>query len=369
MISNVKIKNFKVLKDVELKMSNMTILSGLNSMGKSSLIQVLLLFRQYFEKKGIENGLLLNGNYINIGKGKDALSIDAEKDEDFYFKIEWEKGETLTLEFEYKSMSNLQPLKKISPPDFSFSKSLFNTNFQYIAAERVSPKSVFPVSDFDINTLNSLGKNGEFTAHFLAEKGMNPIKIEKLIHQKSKSNTLLAQVDAWMSEITPGIRITANVIQEINQATLQYEFETSIGYTEKFRPENVGFGLTYVLPVVTAVLSAKEGDLIIIENPEAHLHPAGQSAVSKLIALAAQSGVQIIIETHSDHILNGTRVATKLKLIEPENISIFYFSKDKVSEEHSIEIKQPFIDEEGKLDEWPNGFFDEWENNLNQLLE
>jgi len=368
MISNIKIKNFKVLKNVELKISNITIISGLNCMGKSSLIQILLLLRQSFEKDIIKNGLLLNGNYINIGNGKDALSIDADKNQDFHFKIDWENGKTLTLDFEYKSKSNLQPLKKIIPSDFSFVESLFNANFQYLSAERVSPKSIYPVSDFDINTLNSLGNNGEYTAHFLAEKGMEPIIIEAFAHQESKSKNLLAQVDAWMSEITPGVRITANVIPEINQATLQYEFETSSGYTEKFRPENVGFGLTYVLPVVTVVLSSKPGDLLIIENPEAHLHPAGQSAIARLIAIAAQNGVQIIIETHSDHFLNGVRVATRQKLIKSENISIFYFSRETESNEHTIEIEQPFIDNEGKLDEWPKGFFDEWDKNIDKLL-
>ena len=368
MISNIKIKNFKALKDAELLLSNLTIISGLNSMGKSSLIQILLLLRQSFEKKTIEKGLLLNGDYVTLGNGKDALSIDAEKGDDFYFKIDWENEDSLTLDFKYSSKSNLQPLKNIDPEIFSFSQALFTSKFQYLSAERVGPKSAFPVSDYDINTLNSIGKHGEYTAHFLAENGSKKINIKALSHEKAKSETLLAQVDAWMSEITPGLRITASVIPEINQASLQYEFETSTGYTEKFRPENVGFGLTYVLPVVTAVLSATVGNLIIIENPEAHLHPAGQSAIAKLISLAAQNDVQIIIETHSDHFLNGVRVATKRELIEAENMSIFYFSRELEKAEHLINISQPFIDQKGKLDEWPEGFFDEWDKNLDELL-
>ena len=367
MISKVKIKNFKVLKNAEFFLSNLTILSGLNSMGKSSLIQILLLLRQSFEKKTIEKGLLLNGDYVTLGNGKDVLSINAEKDE-FYFKIDWENEDYLILEFECSSKSNLQALKHRFPENFSFSQALFTSQFQYLSAERLGPKSAFPVSDYDINTLHSLGKHGEYTAHFLAENGRKNIHINALGHEKAKSETLLAQIDAWMSEITPGIRISAKLIPEINQTSLQYEFETSVGYTEKFRPENVGFGLTYVLPVVTAVLAAKSGDLIIIENPEAHLHPAGQSAIAGLISLAAQNGVQIIVETHSDHFLNGVRVATKKELIEPENISIFYFSREPEDAEHSINITQPFIDEKGRLDEWPQGFFDEWDKNLDELL-
>lgn len=369
MIYKIEIKNFKVLKDIELSLSNLTIIAGLNCMGKSSLIQVLLLLRQSFEKSIYENGLLLNGDYVNIGNGKDAFSINAEKGEDFRFKLEWENNDFLITEFEYKSHSNLQPMKKINSSKEIYTKALFSTKFQYLAAERVGPQSTSPVSDYDITSLHSLGKNGEYTANFLAVNGLKEIVIKELIHKDAKSNTLLAQVDSWMSEITPGVKISANIILEINQASLQYEFETLSGYTEKFRPENVGFGLTYALPVVTAVLSSSPGDLLIIENPEAHLHPAGQSAVAQLISLASQNGVQIIIETHSDHFLNGVRVAVKEKKIDFGNVSIFYFSRESDNEEHSIKITEPFIDEDGKLDIWPKGFFDEWEKNLDKLLE
>ncbi len=367
MISILSIKNFKILKDVELILSNLTLIAGLNSMGKSSLIQVLLLLRQSFEKNRLQNGLLLNGEYVSVGNGKDAFSIDA--DEDLYlFDVEWENEDVLSLQFEYQNKSNLQPLTAMLPLDYNFENPLFTTRFQYLSAERKSPQSTFPVSDYDINTLHSLGKQGEYTVHFLAEHGSSDVEMEILRHTNARSNTLLAQTDAWMSEITPGIRISATVIPEINQASLQYEFETASGYTEKFRPENVGFGLTYVLPVVVAVLSSQPGDLLIIENPEAHLHPAGQSAVAKLISLASENGVQIIVETHSDHFLNGVRVATKQKHIEPENISLFYFSREPGQEEHTIDIRQPFIDKDGKLDEWPQGFFDEWDKNLDSLL-
>lgn len=370
MIDKIRIKNYKVLKDIELSLSNLTIIAGLNCMGKSSLIQVLLLLRQSFEKSNYKSGLLLNGAYINIGTGKDAFSINAEKGEDFSFMLEWENNDFLLTEFEYKSHSNLQPMKKRkSSKNFKFTKALFSTKFQYLAAERVGPQNTFPVSDFDVNSLHSLGNNGEYTANYLAVNGLKEIFIKELIHIDAKSNTLLAQVDSWMSEITPGVKISANIIIEINQASLQYEFETQSGYTEKFRPKNVGFGLTYALPIVTAILSSSPGDLLIIENPEAHLHPAGQSAVAKLVSLASQNGVQIIIETHSDHFLNGIRVAVKEKNIAFENVSIFYFSRKPGSEEHSITITEPFIGEDGNLDEWPKGFFDEWEKNLDKLLE
>jgi predicted ATPase len=369
MLQSIRIKNYKVLKDIELKLSNFILISGLNNMGKSSLIQVLLLLRQSFEQKVLTSkGLLLNGSYTNIGNGKDALSTDAE-DEQFCFDLEWENDEFLKIIFNYRNKSNLQPLKKIMPKDFTFSQALFSNRFKYLSAERTGPKSTYPVSEYAIGDLNSLGNNGEYTAHFLFANGPKALSNKNLRHEKAKSNTMLAHVDAWMSEITPGIKITPNVIEDVNQASIHYEFETNIGYTEKFRPENVGFGLTYVLPVVTAILASEKGDLIIVENPEAHLHPAGQTAIAKLIAKAAESGVQIIAETHSDHFLNGIRVAVLKKIIKPENTSLYYFSKRLESVEYAIDVSHPFIDEKGRIDEWPEGFFDEWDINLDMLLE
>ncbi|WP_180834594.1 AAA family ATPase, partial [Vibrio parahaemolyticus] len=67
-----------------------------------------------------------------------------------------------------------------------------------------------------------------------------------------------------------------------------------------------------VLPIVLALLVTKPGGLVIIENPEAHLHPKGQSYLGRLIQRTAEAGVQVIIETHSDHLLNGIRVAARL---------------------------------------------------------
>ncbi len=143
MLQYITVENYKILKDIKLNLSNLTLVSGLNSMGKSSLIQVLLLLRQSMEQKVLTNkGLLLNGSYINVGNGKDALSIDAEK-ELFSFLLEWENKDCLDISFDYKSKSNLQPLNKMIPEIFDFSKALFADNFQYLAAERVGPKNSY----------------------------------------------------------------------------------------------------------------------------------------------------------------------------------------------------------------------------------
>lgn len=150
--------------------------------------------------------------------------------------------------------------------------------------------------------------------------------------------------------------------------SLNYQFIGGKEVGNKFRPTNVGFGLSYLLPILVAVLSSKPGSLIIVENPEAHLHPQGQTQIGKLLSLAAANSVQVLIETHSDHVLNGARVAVKEKLIDPSVINIAYFTGEVVEDRFKHYVLWPRIDSNGRIDHWPEGFFDEWDRQLTNLL-
>ena len=368
MLETVVLKNFKSIKNHAFNFKNLTVFSGLNGMGKSSLMQSLLLLRQSFEKNMLPGkALALVGDYVKIGNGADLLYVDSEDDK-IEYEVYWSDS-LLKLTIKCNRGSNVQAITEKTDDESCYKESLFTSCFQYLSAERISPNSSYAVSDYDVSDLNSIGITGQFTAHFIAEKGLKPIAIQALCHPKSGTDkTLLGNINAWMSEITPGTRVVTKVMPEINQASLHYQFSTANGFTKEFRPENTGFGLTYVLPVVTAVLNAKKGDLLLIENPESHLHPAGQSAIGRLIALAAHHGVQIIVETHSDHFLNGVRISIRKNEASSKDVALYYLSRDKDSAEHNVNIETILIDSDGKIDHWPKGFFDEWDNSLDELL-
>jgi len=134
---------------------------------------------------------------------------------------------------------------------------------------------------------------------------------------------------------------------------------------EPQRPTNVGFGLTYVLPVIIACLTAQPGAMILLENPEAHIHPRGQSAMARLTCAAAAIGAQLVVETHSDHILNGVRLSVKREILPAERVVLHYFRR----EDDGIHVVSPIMGADGMLSEWPPGFFDEWDRSLDQLLD
>lgn len=125
----------------------------------------------------------------------------------------------------------------------------------------------------------------------------------------------------------------------------------------------MGFGYSYVLPVIVAALMATEGSLLIVENPEAHLHPAAQSRLMKfLIETAKNKNLQLIIESHSDHVVNGMRIAMK-KLLSPKDGHIVYFS-----DEEDDQIQVITSDVNGTLSDYPDDFMDEWTSQMLKLV-
>lgn len=368
MLEFISIKRFKTLLDASFPLSSLNLFSGLNGMGKSSLIQTLLLLRQSHERRVLQDrGLLLKGEYINLGIGQDIFSAQAEI-EQIEFLLTWQSHAPVRFSFNYAQSSDLQPLEKGSFMTYPEDASLFNGNFQYLSADRIGPRNQYELSDFALRELNSLGNHGEYAVQFIAEYGAKPIAIAAMRHVRAVANTFLENLNGWMSEISPGVRVRAAIQPQFNAATLAYAYEQGKEFTADFKPQNVGFGLTYALPVVTSLLRAKPGDLVLIENPESHMHPAGQSALGRMCALVAAHGVQLILETHSDHFLNGIRVAVKKGLIPAEQVRLFYLERHQKDASHASLVYNPKIDGQGRIDYWPKGFFDEWDDCLEQLL-
>lgn len=384
-IDRVKVKNFKSLKDVDIRLNNLTLITGLNSTGKSSFIQALLLLRQnknninqltsyqMMNELSIDNkdvlkhlalaneniSLVLDGEYVSLGNKKDILYQEVF-DEDIDIEIYFEK-DFLKTHYDVKLKMDIECSSHVT---YQIS-NLFLDNFQYITTDRVPPSITYSLSETNINQ-NLIGLRGEYTAHFLAENKNKNISINELKHPKSKTNQFLENSSLWLSEISPGIDIDSTVNPSQNNVTLTYTYFYGESKTNKYNPLNVGFGITYVLPIIVAILKSKSNDLIIIENPESHLHPAGQSKMAELCAIASSCGVQIIVETHSDHFLNGIRVSTKKQILKAEDTSIYYFRKDE--DELETRIDTINMDQHGNIDSYPKGFFDEWDNKLDELL-
>lgn len=365
MIHQLRLQNFKRFEDQSVEIGALTLLSGLNGMGKSSVLQSLLLLRQSYQQRLLESiGLALNGDLVHIGTARDALFEDAKEDK-IGFVLTLEDGNEAIWQFGYDPEADILGLASPTVPPGTYQVSLFGDDFQYLQAERIGPRTSFAMSDFQVRQHRQLGTMGEYTAHFLSIFRDSEIPNSTLSHPQAKSSNLLSQVEAWLSEISPGTRIHIIDNPSLDLVTLQYSF----GLSKEYRATNVGFGITYTLPVITAILSAKPGSLLLLENPEAHLHPKGQARMGNLLARAAARDVQIILETHSDHLLNGIRLAVHGGDLNPDRVRLHFFQRREKQGQLISEVISPRMDRRGRIDQWPDGFFDEWDNSLAALLQ
>lgn len=379
MITGLDISNFKSHKHTSIQLGHLTVLTGINGCGKTSVIQSLLLLRQSFLKNRLAMGLDLNQPLCNIGIANDALYQMAEHgiikfvfstddNKEYVFEFDAEKGlkDSFIRKYQYnETASRIDELDGIS---------LFNNDFQYISASRWGGKSIFPKESFAVEVQKQISQSegqGELVAHFLYKYGSE--NVLNYYDTDEQDLSLLAQVIYWEQKISPNVTINVETGRDNNSFTIGYGFN---GEDEQTRPirdlraENIGFGISYTLPVIVAILSARPGALIIIENPEAHLHPQGQSELAKLISKAASYGVQVIIETHSDHIINGIQIACKehsenvKKGINNDLVRVYsFFSKV----EHVSRIEEVVIKSNGLLELQPKGFFDQAENDMYKL--
>ena len=136
--------------------------------------------------------------------------------------------------------------------------------------------------------------------------------------------------------------------------------------SEGYKPINVGFGYSYVLPILITLLIAENGSKIFMENPEAHLHPGAQSRLMEVIIhIAKEKKLQLFIETHSDHVINAARIAVKKQKIDYESVGIEHIVR---GEENQPIVMPIDMDENGNLTQYPDDFMEEWGNQMMQLL-
>lgn len=361
MINTLHLHNFKCFTDTTLPFAPLTLLAGMNAAGKSTTIQSLLILRQSHLRDAIKRDeLLLNGSLTNVGTARDVLNQDASSSE-ITFDLSDTAGRIGHFPFQFdREQRDAYLLTAQSRPRYETEINLFASQFNYLNAERVGPRLLYPMADLRGTSID-VGIHGEYAAHVLARYRDEPIACSGLARNDAAigevSRTVEAQTRYWMSTFIPNFDIK---IDELTTAD-QVQVMLRTGSREYVRPTNIGFGIIYTLPIVVAALVAPAGSLLIVENPEAHLHPAAQSRIGMFLGQAAASGIQVVIETHSDHVLNGIRRTVRKRVLPPEQVSMIFFTG-------AGQIELPQIDDDGRINPWPDGFFDQMEKDLMELF-
>ena len=337
MLTRLDLRLFKCFELLKLPLAPLTLLSGPNSSGKSSVLQTLVLLHQTTREHEWSTRLALNGAAVHLGtvvdvvdevNGRTAFEVGvATEDSACGWTFEGDRRDmsmrVRRVSFDGRTSDDPEALRHLLPPmDDGGVAPLADLlrGLTYVTAERVGPQEAYPLEDpIDADLVGARGEHAVSVLHWGRDEPVLPGLL-----LPDAPPTRLRQVEARMRTLFPGCSVDLQQVPRTNAVTLGLRTSDDTGF---HRPMHTGFGLTQVLPIVVAALSASGGGVMLIENPEVHLHPAGQALIGRFLADVARAGVQVLVETHSDHVLNGIRRAVKTGRLTPEQVAIHFFGR------------------------------------------
>jgi predicted ATPase len=363
MITCLSATGFKCFDGQNLQLGQLTLLTGINGAGKSSVIQSLLIARIAALAVGeIRTVVPLNGPFnLALGQAIDVMSFRSEPRSEITITIEWDgTAARLSLLADASTDRYLRidhfdaELSVLAKPQLG--------QFTYLSAEREGPRD-FQATQSAPKDVLELGARGEFVADIL-QAYERELVLSELEHPRAKGLRLGKQVEAWLGAFVSGIEIRVENTPGFGVNAIR--FKHGGASSEWLRPANIGFGITHSLPIVVAGLLAKPASLLIVDSPEAHLHPAAQSAMGGFLGRVAAAGVQVLIETHSDHILNGIRLAAvdNSHPLRRQDVAIHHLAIT----ETGLSAGSITIDRGGALSQRPTEFFDQAEKDIAAII-
>lgn len=419
MLKHLTIDNFKAWKKADMRLAPLTGLFGANSSGKTSILQFLLMLKQTVESPDESLVLNLNGNYVELGTFYDIISEHDLKNE-LVFKIDWEEliydSEFLKLSFNCK-INELKNRLKVSNMSYSYdnvgfdvingkeiviknfdgvntrmditklikfysieiekhivithpTKSIFShlllTNsfenlfkqIYYLGPLREPPKRFY---QWGGERRSLLGNRGEFVIEAILgaqERG------EDIEHEGKKYS-----LDTYLAMLLKQLDLIHDFqIASITEGGRLYEVKVRLTAKSPYvLLTDVGFGVSQILPVLTLCYFTPKGSILLIEQPEIHLHPRVQAGLADVFIDAIEKrGVQIILESHSEHLLRRLQRRIAEGKFDNDNAALYFCNKN---EEGYSDLQTLDLDAFGNIKNWPDNFFGDEMNEMFQMSE
>ncbi len=416
-ITAIKIKGYKSLYDESIiDISSLTILAGANSSGKSSIMQPVLLMKQTLEANYDPGALLINGPNLKFTSAEQLLAINPkEKAKEFKVSIEINGNETITCSFgkqpqqpinlvsmeyereetqfkivpemiheeliyllpqhtrdlmqslhDYKSKigENRNTNLKVIRNRCFFEIAFFNQTSGYrMKMSLISdPASRFEDYIQSIIHVPGLRGNPERTYKTTAVSNMFPGTFDNYVasvvnywqinNDKNLDKLIQALQKLGLTSIIESQQINDTQV-ELKVGRLPCSSNSKTTKQDMVSIVDVGFGVSQVLPVLVALLTASPGQLVYIEQPEIHLHPRAQVALAEIFAEAANRGVRVVVETHSELFLLGVQSLVAEGQLSSDQVKLHWFTRQ---EDGTTKISSGELDETGAFEDWPEDF-------------
>jgi len=382
MITNLRAQNFKSWKDTgDLRLAPLTGLFGTNSSGKSSILQILLMMKQTAEHRDPNRVLKLSEDfpgderlYVDLRSFKDlihghqepsqlgvgfswtteALTLYPPGDEiRFDATISEEDRRIVVRAFSYVIDGQKFPVADLAsslhfygaqPPqdaellvlDLQQSLEACLRRVFYLGPLRTEPQASYLWSG---SPPLDVGRRGEFA-------------VQALLAMRGKNDRVEQQVGDWLKKL--GL-VEAMHLSPVSENRENYEVrvkQTPVS-SEVLLPD-VGFGVSQILPVLVLCAYAEEGSILLLEQPEMHLHPSAQSELADIIIDAVRKRkLQIIVESHSEHFLRRLQLRIAKEEFSAKDAALYFCHME--NGESKAELLR--LTDDGYIKNWPPNFF------------
>ncbi len=428
MLRKIGLKNFKCWQALDIDLAPITLFFGSNSSGKTAILQSLLMLKQ--TARGFDPDQHINfggdNDYVKLGSYQDLVfehdlgkyvgirlkwdtskviyftSLNFEPNErrlkSIGYEVIWGIDERIYLQelaYEVESFEAATEYVKIwhdVENSYRMTTSFAENDEDYEIIE--PPKSCYIVpwtaknGSQEGDRISILNLNSEFERNIEKIIYLGPLRarperlylgtgdrpaiiesdgantIQSLIASHRDDGLLFSNVAKCLQEMN---LVDTFQIKSIDPYDRWYEATATVGGIET-SVADVGFGVSQVLPVITMLLSAPEGSIVLLEQPELHLHPNAQSALADLLLYAAeQRRLQLIVESHSEHILRRLqrRVAeAQPAFATPANIKMYFCQTGDAGSA----ISEVEIDRFGQIANWPENFLGDISGDLHEML-
>ncbi|WP_414040457.1 DUF3696 domain-containing protein [Acidithiobacillus sp. M4-SHS-6] len=418
MLTHLKLENFKIWRSTgAVRLAPITLLLGTNSSGKSSLIQSLLLIRQTVKGDDPNLDLNLGNpdadDSVTLGQFKDVLcrhsaasesttatqvgiefrwSEDGQAESSTLFSARYNKGPAGSAELAFLRLgrdgqgfsvqqrkpgiyrlslaTQAKPLGQSADfrPQRSFAFSASTLNKLGAQGELIKP--VGPALLDELGRIIYLGPvrrlaqrdyvwAGRMPAHIGDDgaKAVDALIASGVARQAAKKRNQPLPAEAQLFEQTIRWLKDMNLADGLSIRALgnsaRYELLIENG-DQASNLKDVGVGVSQVIPVIVAALFAQPGHIVIVEEPESHLHPLAQSKLAELLAqVSKERNVQFIVETHSEHLFRRMQTLIAKQQITPKDAAMYFVEREgKAARMRPLEL-----DDFGRVKNWPEGFF------------